>query len=207
MEGEESGSHTAPAVEAALVVDSRTRKRGRTGAQRDPTRQDKRFKAHDATAPNSAPATSPPPLTVSYHARGGAGAAAAVPRRVLCDPTRYRFRRRQMVRGVAPRNAIYVSGSSAQRGLEAKARELLFQEQYEMVTVHAAGAAIPRAVRAALALVERHGEWLDTHVRTSSVPLLDEYEPQAPGLPYVRQVRVQSAVHIDLFKTKKPPAV
>lgn len=126
---------------------------------------------------------------------------------LLHDTSLYVFRRLQAVRHPTPRNEIFISGSIHTAGWIARAQKLLFHADFDRVMLHAVGAAMHRAVLVALRLMANHRDWLETDTQTSSLRLLDEYEPLVPDLPYVQQVRVQSAIHIQVFKTKRAPPV
>jgi hypothetical protein len=125
----------------------------------------------------------------------------------LRDPELYRFRSPPVGRRRSQQNEIFLSGSCRFVGVLERARRVLFDKQYNTFTLHATGRAMERAIRACLVLVERYGTWLTYSVQTSSVPLLDEYEPRRQNLPWIQQTRLQSAIHIEIIKTKRLPVV
>ncbi|KAK4532843.1 hypothetical protein CCYA_CCYA14G3700 [Cyanidiococcus yangmingshanensis] len=125
----------------------------------------------------------------------------------LRDQALYRFRSPPIGRTRTGPNELFLSGGCRFVGILERARRLLFDVQHEKIILHAVGRAMERAIRASLVLIDRYEGWLTCSVYTSSVPIVDEYEPQRPDLPWIRQTRIQSAIHIHLIRTKKLPAV
>jgi hypothetical protein len=149
----------------------------------------------------------PFPTTISHCDSGASPGGSKFTSTLLQDRTAYRFRSPPIGRMRRRPNELFLSGGCRFVGILERSRRLLFDSQYERITIHAVGRAIEKAVRASLVLIDRYEGWLTCAVSTSSVPIVDEYEPQRPALPWIRQTRIQSAIHIHLIKLKKLPAV
>lgn len=69
------------------------------------------------------------------------------------------------------------------------------------MTIHGLGVAIKKAVDIANFVARAHVGSLSISVRTSSIPLVDDYEPLVPDLPPISQIRLGSAIHVTLTPT------
>jgi len=66
------------------------------------------------------------------------------------------------------------------------------------VTIHGLGVAINKVVDIANRVLQTHIGSVQVSVHTSSVPLVDDYEPLAVDLPPISQIRLSSAIHVTL---------
>lgn len=69
------------------------------------------------------------------------------------------------------------------------------------VTIHGLGAAVNKAVDIANKVLQTHSGSVQVSVNTSSVVLVDDYEPLVPDLAPVSQIRLNSAIHVTLTTT------
>lgn len=69
------------------------------------------------------------------------------------------------------------------------------------MTIHGLGVAIKKAVDVANFVAQAHAGSLSISVRTSSIPLVDDYEPLVADLPPISQIRLGSAIHVTLTPT------
>lgn len=77
----------------------------------------------------------------------------------------------------------------------------IFGTRTSPLTIHGLGAAISKAVDISNSLVQMHSGTLVASVVTSTIPLVDDYEPLVPDLPPISQIRLTSAIHITLTPT------
>ena len=78
-----------------------------------------------------------------------------------------------------------------------KSKESLF------VNIHGMGAAVDAAIKVSLQIEEEMGGKVVCSPTTSTVSLIDEYQPLLPHLPPVTQVRNNSAIHVKIYFPKK----
>lgn len=69
------------------------------------------------------------------------------------------------------------------------------------VTIHGLGVAIGKVVDIANEVANAHIGSMRVSVNTSSVPLVDDYEPLVSGLAPISQIRLMSAIHVTLTPT------
>ncbi|XP_065898424.1 ribonuclease P protein subunit p20-like [Dysidea avara] len=77
----------------------------------------------------------------------------------------------------------------------------LLEEGYNEITIHGLGAAINRAINLALKLQDTSPYELKSEVTTSTVEVMDEFEPLEDDQHYQSQSRNTSAIHIKLSRT------
>eukprot|EP01116_Phalansterium_solitarium_P018523 TRINITY_DN4929_c0_g1_i2.p2 TRINITY_DN4929_c0_g1~~TRINITY_DN4929_c0_g1_i2.p2 ORF type:complete len:176 (+),score=51.90 TRINITY_DN4929_c0_g1_i2:219-746(+) len=118
------------------------------------------------------------------------------------DPTLYKFVKRVPQRLPTRRTDIYVSRCSSFAAQLKRAKLLLDSESVTSIDIHGLGAAIDRVLDLSLALVESGRGTLATAATTSSVKLVDEFQPLKDDLPPIYQTRFNSALHVNVFKVK-----
>ena len=69
------------------------------------------------------------------------------------------------------------------------------------MTIHGLGVAVNKAVDIANKVLQAHSGSVHVSVNTSSVVLVDDYEPLVPDLPPISQIRMSSAIHLTLTVT------
>lgn len=77
----------------------------------------------------------------------------------------------------------------------------LLDSGYDEVFIHGLGAAVNRAVNLALKLKQNGLGSIDVATQTSTVELIDDFEPEADDFEGGTQFRNNSAVHIRVFRT------
>merc|ERR1711879_495906 len=107
------------------------------------------------------------------------------------DPYLYRFVKRVPQRPHTRKNDIYVSRSSSFVAMQKRALRLLHEGEVEVV-IHALSAAMEKACDLARGLVEQSNGTIALAPSTSTVTLIDGYEPLKPGLEPITQVRYNS---------------
>ena len=103
-----------------------------------------------------------------------------------------RFRKRVAQRAATRENDIYVSRASRFGALLSRARKVVVSPKFDELHVHGMGAAMDVAVRLVLALRDEYPNALILSPRTSSVMLVDDYEPLVEGLPPITRTRFTS---------------
>eukprot|EP00026_Physarum_polycephalum_P021333 Phypoly_transcript_24520.p1 GENE.Phypoly_transcript_24520~~Phypoly_transcript_24520.p1 ORF type:complete len:158 (+),score=25.02 Phypoly_transcript_24520:67-540(+) len=116
----------------------------------------------------------------------------------LSDPSLYKFVKRVPQRLPTKKNDIYVSRKTKYFFQYKRAKKLLDDGEPE-VMIHGLGAAVKRAIQLALKLTSELG--VSMGATTSTVELLDEYQPLVDDLPPRTKIRYNSAIHIRVFKT------
>jgi len=81
------------------------------------------------------------------------------------------------------------------------------QQSEDEVRVHGLGAAMNRAVKLALLVKEKGGGMYELSPTTSTVALLDDYEPLTEDLMPITLVRYNSAIHIRIRRNANNPLV
>ncbi|XP_066597253.1 ribonuclease P protein subunit p20 [Prorops nasuta] len=96
-------------------------------------------------------------------------------------------------------NDIYITNKSNFKPQLQKCEKLLEIGAQEVV-IHALGAAINSACRLALQLQETHSGTLELDIRTSTVDLIDDFEPLSDEAEYKVNQRQNSAIHIRVYR-------
>lgn len=109
-------------------------------------------------------------------------------------------RRRAPLRAPSLKSDVYITTAQRPQATVRRARALLFDDNLTEITLHGLGAAVERAVDAARALSEQYGTHLAVHTRTSSVELIDDYEPLRDDLEVRSVSRFSTAIHIRIVK-------
>ncbi|CAN8022880.1 hypothetical protein HPB47_025867 [Ixodes persulcatus] len=114
------------------------------------------------------------------------------------DPDEYQLRKRQPTRLPRRDTDVYVNTSTNFKAQLERCRKLLDSGKTE-VFVHAMGAAVSRAINLALQIQTHFQGLVELDVRTSTVDVVDDVEPQLDELEPFTQTRQTSGVHIRLF--------
>jgi DNA-binding protein len=117
----------------------------------------------------------------------------------------YRFTKRAPQRQFGSKHDIFVSSGSSIVAAVKKVQKMLKNDPTSSVTIHGLSAAIKKAVDIANYVAQAHAGSLSISVRTSSIPLVDDYEPLIPDLPPISQIRLGSAIHVTLTPTALAP--
>ncbi|KZC08716.1 PREDICTED: ribonuclease P protein subunit p20 [Dufourea novaeangliae] len=78
--------------------------------------------------------------------------------------------------------------------------EKLFNNGAGEVIIHGLGAAVHRACSLALQLKEIHYSGIDFDIKTSTTPIIDDFEPLQDNADYETINRNNSAIHIRVFR-------
>ncbi|XP_012270585.1 ribonuclease P protein subunit p20 [Orussus abietinus] len=94
---------------------------------------------------------------------------------------------------------IYVTKKTNFKAQLSKCEKLLDAGESEII-IHGLGTAVNRACHLALQLKENHHGTVDIDVNTSTVELIDEFEPLTDDVDYEVNNRHSSAIHIRVFR-------
>ncbi|KAJ8684009.1 hypothetical protein QAD02_019801 [Eretmocerus hayati] len=109
-------------------------------------------------------------------------------------------RRRAPFRFPKKKRDIYVNNKTSFQAYLKKCEKLLDSNVNEVI-IHGLGGAISKACNLALRIKEIHCNTLDLDIKTSSVSLIDDLEPKNDEADYDVNERVNSAIHIRVFRT------
>ncbi|XP_022782033.1 ribonuclease P protein subunit p20-like isoform X1 [Stylophora pistillata] len=112
-------------------------------------------------------------------------------------------RRRPPQKEQKRRNDIYVNRKTDFAGQLERCQKILDSSEQE-VTIHGLGSAINRAINLALQLEQRGQGTVELSTTTSSVKLVDDFEPECDDQEGYSRVRTNSAVHIRVYKKPLP---
>ncbi|XP_014671897.1 PREDICTED: ribonuclease P protein subunit p20-like [Priapulus caudatus] len=122
------------------------------------------------------------------------------------DREEYTLRKRLPRRLPKRKNDVYVTRKTDFKAQLARCQKLL-DSGYNEIYVHALGAAINRGLNMALQLKERGLGTIDLAVHTSSVELVDDLEPTDDQHDQKTQTRMNSAIHIKVYRPELPVSV
>ncbi|KAL9956609.1 hypothetical protein ACROYT_G038108 [Oculina patagonica] len=108
-------------------------------------------------------------------------------------------KKRPPQKGQKRRNDIYVNRKTDFAAQLERCQKLLDSSEQE-VRIHGLGAAINRAINLALQLEQRGQGTVELSTTTSSVKLVDDFEPEDDDHEGYSKVRTNSAVHIRVYK-------
>ena len=117
------------------------------------------------------------------------------------DPTEYSLRKRLPRKMPKRKNDVYVNTKTDFQAQMERCQKMLDSGVAE-IHVHGLGAAINRAMTLALQLQEKTAGAMQLAVNTSTVELIDDYEPLSDDLEPESRERNNSAVHIKLYTTQ-----
>jgi len=102
-----------------------------------------------------------------------------------------------------PRSAdhVYINMRTDFKFQMARAKKVIFDGANE-VHIHGLGAAINRAINIALQVQSHYNDALDIDVRTSTIQVVDDFEPLQNDLEPRSQARYVSTIHIRLFRKR-----
>lgn len=123
---------------------------------------------------------------------------ASISKKIRYDPEEYRLRKRLPSRLPSRPNDVYVNNKTDFKAQLARCFKCL--ETETSVYVHGLGAAAPKAINLALQLQLKSSTPLEVSVNTSTVNLIDDFEPQYDSGDFYSKERQSSAVHIKVYK-------
>ncbi|XP_072030533.1 ribonuclease P protein subunit p20-like [Amphiura filiformis] len=115
------------------------------------------------------------------------------------DPTEYALRKRLPRKLPKRKSDVYINTKTDFQGQLERCQKLLDAGVPE-IHIHGLGAAINRAMTLALQLQEKSMGSIQMAVNTSTVELVDDYEPLTDELEPESRERNNSAVHIKLYR-------
>jgi len=118
------------------------------------------------------------------------------------DLTLFQIVKRAPVLPSYPPEDLFVSRSSNVVVLQKRALSLLVDDKITEFAIHALGAAVEKGIDLALWIQEHAPERVGLGPTTDSVKIVDDFEPLYDGLAPLSRVRINSAVHIRIIKTK-----
>ncbi|KAL8614705.1 hypothetical protein ACOMHN_057375 [Nucella lapillus] len=118
-------------------------------------------------------------------------------RELICKEE-YLLKKRLPARLPRRRNDVYVSRKTNFASQLQRSEKIINTE--EEVFIHGLGSAVNRAINLALQLKERGLGTLEVDVKTSTVELIDDLEPETDDLEHDTRTRQNSAVHIRVFR-------
>ncbi|KAI9555444.1 hypothetical protein GHT06_017959 [Daphnia sinensis] len=114
------------------------------------------------------------------------------------DPEEYKLRKRLPARLPSRPNDVYVNTKTNFKAQLARCFKCL--ETSNSIHIHGLGAAAPKAINLALQLQLKSNTPLEHSVTTSTVHLIDDFEPQYDSGDFYSKERQNSAVHIKVYK-------
>jgi DNA-binding protein len=100
-------------------------------------------------------------------------------------------------------NEIYVRTQCHSIAIQQRIKTLMNKNTKQPIVLHALGKAIGKCIEIALWMRRYYGSSnIRMEVKTSTILLVDEIEPDDPNLDYIDQVRRNNAIHITLSKLK-----
>lgn len=98
------------------------------------------------------------------------------------------------------KNEVYANKKSSFQAQLSRCEKLLQSGENEII-IHGLGAAVVVAVNLALQLRDRFHQTVDLDVRTDTVDIVDDLEPQDDETEPATSTRQNSAIHIRIFRT------
>lgn len=112
----------------------------------------------------------------------------------------YVIKRRQPFGSASKRSKdVFVTNRTNFKAQLRKCEKLLNDGMSEVI-IHGLGAAVNRACSLALQLREAHYGGIELDIKTSTVSIIDDFEPLDDDLDYETVTRNNSAVHIRAFR-------
>ncbi|XP_046396599.1 ribonuclease P protein subunit p20 [Ischnura elegans] len=111
----------------------------------------------------------------------------------------YALKKRLPPRLPRKKNEIYATKKTPFKAQLARCEKLLQEGESEII-IHGLGAAVVVAVNLALQLRDVFHQTLDLDVRTDTVDIIDDLEPQDDETEPATSTRQNSAVHIRVFR-------
>jgi len=125
------------------------------------------------------------------------------PKKERLNTENYKLEKRAPRKLYTNSNDIYVNNKTDFKAQLARCFKCL--ETEDCVFLHGLGGAVERAVNIALELQLKSSNPLETEVTTSTVNLIDDFEPLEDTEEFKSKDRQTSAVHIKVYKTIKLP--
>jgi len=116
------------------------------------------------------------------------------------DPSLYKLIKRVPEHPPVKKDDIYVSRTMNITVLKKRVLKLLEKSEMEYVTLNGLGAAMNVTITLAQQLQEDYNGKLELACSTSSVKLVDEYQPLRDDLKPIIQTRYNSSIHIKIRK-------
>ncbi|XP_073245505.1 ribonuclease P protein subunit p20-like [Porites lutea] len=117
----------------------------------------------------------------------------------MADASGHVVKKRAPQKGKRRRTDIYVNRKTDFAAQLERCQKSLDSSEQE-VTIHGLGAAINRAINLALQLEHRGQGTVEVSATTSSVKLIDDFEPEDDDREGYSKVRTNSAIHIKVYK-------
>lgn len=115
------------------------------------------------------------------------------------DPAEYTLRKRLPPKLPKRKIDVYVTRKTNFKAQLDRSKKLLDQGENE-IFIHGLGAAISRAINLSLKLKAMYLDTVDISTNTSTVEVVDDYEPTTDDGELVSLTRNTSAVHIRVFR-------
>ncbi|XP_046436978.1 ribonuclease P protein subunit p20-like [Daphnia pulex] len=119
-------------------------------------------------------------------------------KKIRYDPEEYKLRKRLPARLPSRSNDVYVNNKTDFKAQLARCFKCL--ETESSVHIHGLGAAAPKAINLALQIQLKSNTPLELSVNTSTVHLIDDFEPQYDSGDFYSKERQNSAVIIKVYK-------
>ncbi|XP_067138660.1 ribonuclease P protein subunit p20 [Centruroides vittatus] len=119
--------------------------------------------------------------------------------KVWFDPEEYTLRKRLPRKLPKRKNDVYVNMKTNFKAQLNRCEKLINNGENELY-IHGLGNACNRAINLALQLKSNHVEIIEVSVNTSTVELVDDWEPEYDHLESHTQIRNNSAVHIKVYR-------
>jgi len=117
------------------------------------------------------------------------------------DPSHYRHVKHCPHRMPASRTDIYLSRTVRGSDIRRRAFSFLSNEENHFITIHALGSLIRRAIKLAIWLKEKMPDRLQLYPSTSTVTIVDDFEPLVDNLAPITSIRYNNAIHIRVAKS------
>ncbi|XP_020900146.1 ribonuclease P protein subunit p20-like [Exaiptasia diaphana] len=111
----------------------------------------------------------------------------------------FSMKKRTPQRSPKKKNDIYINRKTDFKAQLERCQKLL-DSSHQEVWIHGLGAAINRAINLALQLKHRGMGTIETSALTSSVELIDDFEPLDDEHESHSKVRTNSAIHIRVYR-------
>jgi len=101
----------------------------------------------------------------------------------------------------ASRTDIYLSRTVRGSDVRQRVFSFLSNEENHFITIHALGSLIRRAIKLAIWLKEKMPDRLQLYPSTSTVTIVDDFEPLVDNLAPITSIRYNNAIHIRVAKS------
>ena len=116
----------------------------------------------------------------------------------MIESVEYQMKKRLPVRLFRGKNDVYVTLATNVKAQVLRCQQVL--DRMDEVFIHGLGRAADRAINVALQLQENGIGTVNVAVNTSTVELIDDFEPLSDELDVETRTRLNSAVHIQVYR-------